>query len=159
MIHFAKVTAPQRPRSKESRWIATVYATLLVIMAVTQLFTFEEFMQHMELLGLPGGAPMTAFATAFLVTLEVFAVPFLLGMPLSKAFRWFSMIAGWLVAVFWLKLTLWIILLDVPVNTVGLLGTMVELIPGWWAVFIAVAFGLLTAWASWGLWPGKRNNK
>lgn len=155
MSVFAKPTEAREPRSKDAKRIAIFYAILLLIFAVMQLFTFDKFLVLIGEFGLPG-EEMTAYLVAsLLVVSEVFALPFLLRMPLSPLFRWFSMILSWLAAALWIKLSFWLVLTDSPVETVGFLGTLVYVMPGWWAVLVSVALGILAAWASWGLWPGK----
>lgn len=136
--------------------IAIFYAVILVVMAVAQLFSFDEFLKLVTDFGFPGGIRYAHFIVAFLVTAEVFAVPFLLRMPLSPAFRWVSMVCGWLVALIWTKITIWLVIKDGIVGNVGFLGTIVDTMPGWWAIFISLAFGILAIWASWGMWPHKK---
>ncbi len=132
------------------------YAILLVVLVVAQLFTFDKFLPFLDTLGLPGGTRMAYFLGALVVSAEVFALPFLLRMPISRAFRWFSMFCGWLVAAIWVKLSFFIVFSDSSFDNVGYLGTLVKLTPGWWAIFFSLALVVLTIWASWGLWPGKR---
>ncbi|HEY8992325.1 MAG TPA: hypothetical protein VIM37_00565 [Candidatus Microsaccharimonas sp.] len=152
-------TPAPTPKTNDVRRIATFYAIILVIMAVSQLFTFDEFLKLVTSFNFPGGVRYAYFITALLVVSEVFALPFLLRMALSPAFRWLSMVLGWLVALIWAKLTIWLVIQDSVVNNVGFLGTAVNLMPGWWAIFISVALGILAAWASWGMWPGKKASK
>lgn len=155
MSFLRKPTPAPTPKTKDVKRIAIFYALLLVILAVAQLFTFEHFLQLLATFGFPGGDQFAYFLGAFIVTVEVFALPFLLRMPLSPAFRIFSMICGWLAAAVWLKIALWLALTETAVDTVGFLGTVTDLMPGWWAVFIGFALLILTTWASWGMWPGK----
>lgn len=156
MSIFVQPTPAPKPRSKDTPRIALFYAFLLLAMAVTQLFTFDEFLELLASFGLPVGGEMTYFMGAVIVVTEVFALPFLLRMPLSRAFRWVSMVCGWVAALAWVKITLWLAITEPPVDNVGFLGTLVGLMPGWWAIFVAVALAILAGWTSWGLWPGKR---
>ena len=152
LVHATK--APM-PKTRDAKRIAIFYAGILLVMAVAQLFTFDTFLVFFADFGLPGG---TQFAY-FLVTTEVFALPFLLRMSVSPAFRWVSMVCGWLAAGIWLGITVWLSSHDGMVNSVGFLGTVVDIIPGAWAVFMSIAFVLLAAWASWGMWPGKQESR
>jgi len=149
------IAAPT-PRTKDSNRIAVFYAILLLILVVPQLFTFDKFLPYLDSLNLPGGTRLAYFLGALLVSTEVFALPFLLRMPVSRAFRWFSMLCTWIVAAIWVKLSFFIVFSDNPIDNAGYLGTLVKLTPGWWAVFLSLAIAILTIWASWGLWPGKR---
>ena len=124
-------------------------AAFFILLAVAQLFTFERFAEVLQLhyAGLGGGVAVSA---ACIVTLEVAAIPFLLAMPLSKAARVLSMVAGWLAVATWCALSL---LSAAGGDGTALLGATVELPGGWWTVCFTVALGVLTAWVSWGMWP------
>lgn len=156
MSILATPTPAPKPRSKDVPRIAFLYALIILAMVVTQLFTFDTFLELIASFGLPFGEQFTYFTGALIVITEVFALPFLLRMPLSKAFRWVSMVCSWIVSLIWIKLTMWIVITEQPVDNVGFLGTLVGLIPGWWAIFVAISLAILAGWASWGMWPGKR---
>lgn len=150
---FVKTTPAKEPKTGESKKIAYAYAVVLVILALAQLFTFDKFLVLVEGFGLPGGVVSAHLFVSLVVISEVFALPFLLRLNLSPLMRFVSMVFGWLVPLAWLKIALWLILTTNSVANIGLLGTAVVLVPGWWAVFVSLAIGLLAAWASWGLWP------
>jgi len=153
---FVKATKAKKPRTSESQKIAYAYAAVLIIFALTQLFTFDKFLILVESFSLPGGNIVARLFVSTIVTSEVLALPFLLGLNLSQLMRVVSMVLGWAVTLAWLKVTLWFLFTTNSVSNIGLLGTTVSLIPGWWLVFVSIALGILSAWASWGLWPGKR---
>jgi hypothetical protein len=156
MRTFAVATPSPKPRTKDVNRIATLYAGIITVMVVAQLFTFEALIELFVSFGMPFGETVPYIVAAVLVVSEVFALPFLLRMPLSKAFRWVSMVSGWMVASIWVKLSVWVLFADPTPETVGFLGTVVNTMPGLWAVFVALAFVVLAGWISWGLWPGKR---
>ncbi|MDB5162743.1 MAG: rane protein of unknown function [Candidatus Saccharibacteria bacterium] len=156
MSILVKSTPAPKPRSKESSNIAIFFAAVLVLMAVAQLFTFEDFLPFIQSLNLPLSDNGVYSVAPILIFAEIFAVPFLLRMRLSPAFRFVSMLLGWLAVGIWLFISVWILVANVDVETIGFLGTVVDLTPGWWAVFISLALGVLAAWSAWGLWPGKR---
>lgn len=158
MSIFPQPQSAGAARSKASTQAALVYAVVLVAMALGQLFTFEKFIDLLASFELPLGGGAAYILAPVIVASEVFAVPFLLRMRLSPAFRVFSMGLGWLTALIWIGMTLWLSLAPQPVVTVGFLGTVGDLTPGWWAVFVSVAYALLAAWASWGLWPVARRS-
>ena len=159
MSVFAQTTPSPIPKTKDVRRMATFYAAILVVMAVAQLFTFDDFLKLVTDFGFPGGQRAGYFLASFLVTVEVFAIPFLLRMPLSPAFRWLSLLCGWLVAVIWAKITIWLVIKDGIVGNVGFLGTAIQVVPGIWAVFISIVFAILAAWATWGMWPELKGSK
>lgn len=159
MSFFVTPTPAPKPRSKDVKTVATFYAALLTVMLITQLFTFEKFLTLLVDYDLPGGEVTAYLTAALIVVVELLALPFLLRMSLSPAFRWVSMVAGWLVALVWVKLTLWQVMTQPLTETVGFLGTVVDTMPGWWAVCLSASFGVLATWASWGMWPKKRARK
>lgn len=150
---FDKAKSPKKPKTGESQKIAYSYATILVMFSLAQLFTFDKFLVLLGSFSLPGGVFVAHLLGSIIVTSEVLALPFLLGLKLSLVMRIISMVLGWLVPLTWFKLTLWLIFTNSAVSNIGFLGTTVKLIPGWWAVFISIALGVMAAWASWGLWP------
>lgn len=156
MSFFVKPTDAPKPMSKNTRVVGIAAVGVLVVMAVTQLFSFEDFPNVLASLWLPGGDAMARTLAALIVSMEVLAVPFLLSMRLSPAMRVLSMIMGWLVAATWLKLTLWENLTTNTISNAGLLGATIRLPAGWWSVCFALAFGVLIAWTSWGMWPFPR---
>jgi len=156
MSFFVKATIAKAPRSSDAQKIAYMYAAILIIFALAQLYNFDDFLLLLESFWLPGGAPIAHLLGGIIVTSEVFALPFLLGMRLSPLMRYVSMILGWVTALIWLILAFWLNLTINAVSDMGFLGTTVHLMPGWWSVFFSVALVLLAIWSSWGLWPGKR---
>jgi len=82
-----------------------------------------------------------------------------LSMDLSPLMRVVSMVMCWIAAAAWIKMSLWLMLTTNAVHNIGLLGTKVSLMPGWWAVFFGIALGILAAWASWGMWPLPKRRK
>ena len=161
MSIFVKATPAKKPKTRDAQQIAYLYAFILVVFVVTQLFTFSDFLRLLESFWLPGGTTIAYLLGGIIVVSEVFALPFLLGMSLSPLMRVVSMVLGWLVALIWIKLALWLMLTVNAVSNIGYFGTMIRLTPGWWAVFFGIALGILTAWASWGMWPfvTKRKSK
>ena len=161
MTFFVQAYDTGKPKSETSKQIAMFLAAIMTVMAVAQLFTLEEFITLIEDFALPLGSTATALFAPLLITFEVFSIPFLLRMRLSVAMRWCSMVFGWLMAVLWFLASLWLVTQGENVPTVGFLGTLGEIQPGWWAVYVSSALGVLVAWASWGLWPGRkvRNHK
>lgn len=153
-MKFAVASWPPPPKTKESKQAALAYAGVLTVMVVAQLFSFEKFIPLIESFGLPDGVSGRVIAVALVVS-SVLALPFLLRMKVSVAMRYLSMAAGWVVALMWVVLTVWVNISGVVVDNMGLLGASVGLLPGWWAVFVAAGMGILSAWASWGLWPAR----
>jgi len=156
-MKFIKKTTPApKPRTKESRQIAYAYAIILIVLVLCQLFTFDKFLTLLQGFAFPGGDITAHLVGSLIVISEVFALPFLLELKLSPLMRVVSMVFGWITPLVWLIMALWLIFAANSVTNIGLLGTVVDIVPGWWMVYISVALGTMAAWASWGLWPGKR---
>ena len=153
MRWFVQATAAPRPKTKNIRTVGIALAGIFVIMAVSQLFTFEDFPEVIKAMWLPGGEDVASVRAALIVALEVGAVPFLLMMRLSPALRVVSMIAGWFAASIWQNCSSGVI-----ANS-GLLGATVKLPVGWWNILLCLALGVLAAWAAWGMWPLKKRSK
>lgn len=158
MSFLSQATPAPKPKTRNAWLAGMLLAAFLILMAVGQLFSFEDFPAVVEAMWLPGGQAAATIAAAVLVTLEVLALPFLLGLRLSVLMRVLSMLFGWLVIVAWIVLFIGNMLQGAAVNS-GLLGATVILPIGWWAVFFGIALAVLAAWAAWGMWPLKQRRK
>lgn len=156
MSILAKPTDAPIARTEATRQVSVLYAAVLVIFVMAQLFTFEEFLELVLTFNLPITQGFAYTLALLIVVFELFAIPFLLRMKLSYAFRWLSMMCGWLAASVWTLVSVWIVTTQQIVSTVGFTGTVGYLTPGWWAVLVAISLCILAAWSSWGLWPGAR---
>lgn len=157
MSILPKPVAANPVKSKSVLQISIFYAVILVIFAVAQLYSFDDFIAFItsSQMGLPLG--LAGFIVPLLIFSEVFGLAFLLRLPLSVAFRWVSMSLSILSALIWVFLSSWIIFGHKDVATIGFLGTAVDLVPGIWAVSVSLALLILSIWAAWGLWPGTKN--
>lgn len=157
MTILSKATTPPLPRNLLVARVALIYAAVLVVLAVTQLFSFDNFLFIVRDFVLPGGKPLAYFLAAFIAIAELLALPFLLHMRLSVAMRLLSMAMGWLVAGLWLFIPVWLVLTASNVTNIGLVGDAVASAPGWWTVLVGLVLVGLATWASWGMWPiGRR---
>ncbi len=159
MTWLVQATAASRPKTKNIRTVGIGLAAVFVVMAVAQLFTFEDFPETIAAMWLPGGDAVASVRAALIVTLEVAAVPFLLSMRLSPAMRFLSMVAGWLAIAAWFVASIWQNLSSGVIVNSGLLGPTVKLPVGWWNMLFCVALGILAAWAAWGQWPLQKRRK
>ena len=153
MIKFPVAVPAKKPKTKESQTIIYTYAATLTVLVLCQLFTFDKFLPLLETFNFPGGFVTAHLVGSLVVVSEVFAIPFLLRLKLSPLMRIMSMVFSWLVPLIWFMTALWLIFATKSVLNIGLLGTLVNLTPGWWAVFMSVALGVMAGWSSWGLWP------
>jgi len=153
MSILATAYPAKKPRTKEAKQIAWAYAGILAVMAILQVVGFTKFVLIIDSYWLPGGMPFASFLAAFLIAAELFSVVFLLRLKLSIAFRVFTMGLSWLVPLIWLILTIRAQTTTTSLTNIGILGGYVQVIPGYWAVFVAVGLAILSLWATWGLWP------
>lgn len=154
MRFTVKAKPAPKPISKDASKIALIYAGILVVMAVAQLFTFEDFPVVISSYWLPGiGQEAAHFLAAFIVVIEVFSLPFLLRLKISTAMRVFSMILGWITSVFWLFIALWLQITVNSVASLGILGATIDVPAGWWAVAMTFGLMILSIWSSFGMWP------
>ena len=128
-----------------------------MVFLVAQLFSFDSFLELIPSFALPLSGAWAYALAPIIVASELFALPFLLRMKLSVAFRWLSMALGLLVPALWFFICLWVVTMQSNIETVGFLGTAVDMVPGWWAVMASLSLGVLAVWSSWGLWPGSRS--
>ncbi|HET6747087.1 MAG TPA: hypothetical protein VFH06_03215 [Candidatus Saccharimonadales bacterium] len=153
MSFFAQATPPSKPRTKNIQAVSLLAAGIIALMAVTQLFTFEDLPAVISGLWVPGGIAAAQTIAAVLVVTEVLSLPFLLSLRLSPLFRFVSMLLGWGVAALWILLTFWENLMVGTISNSGMLGATIPLPPGWWSVLFSIALAILVGWASWGMWP------
>lgn len=153
MIKFASISDPTKPKSKEAKVAAYGLAFIYVVFALAQLYTLDNFFELFASYNLPLSLPLVYVLCCFIIVLEIFSLPFLLGSRTSKLMRFSSMVNGWFVVVIWFILELYINFNTINLKNVGFLGNVVDLTPGVWAILFPVALGILTIWASWGMWP------
>jgi hypothetical protein len=159
MNFFVSATPAPQPKTENVSKVALLFGGLILAMTIAQLFHFEKFIPLIEGFDLPGGELTAHLFAASIVTLEVASLPFLLRMYLSPAMRFVSMISGWIVVIFWLFVQIYLNLQHSSIENSGLLGVAVPIETGWWVVFMLAGFGILLAWASWGMWPLERFRK
>lgn len=159
MSIFAKSTPAPKPKTENTKIIAYIYAGILLVFVLCQLFSFDGFLVLLDSFWLPGGSMFARSLGGLIVIFELSAIPFLIGMRLSPLARFLSMVSGWIVPAIWFMLGLWINLTINRITNVGFLGSLISIMPGWWVNMICIAFGILSAWVSWGMWPLKSKRK
>lgn len=156
---FATAEKALKPKSETAKIIAWVYAGILTVMTVVQLFAFEDFVPLFHDMAFPGGNGTGSLLACLIVFAEVFALPFLLRMQLSPLMRWMSLVCGWVVPVLWLAVSLWLFHVYpasvAATMNAGILGTDVSVANSLQIVIIAVLFAL-AGYATYGLWPAQK---
>jgi hypothetical protein len=159
MSFFVQATPPPKPKTKNIQSVSLLAASIIAVMTIAQLFTFENFPAVIANLWLPGGDATARLIAAVLVIAEVLALPFLLAMRLSPLFRIVSMYVGWLVALIWIFISFGENMMVGSISNNGMFGATIPLPVGWWNVFFSLALGVLVLWASWGMWPTVRRKR
>lgn len=155
MSIFAGISWTSQKEVDGVKLAALVYAAILVVCVVAQLFGFEDFLLLVESFWLPGGEALAHFLAGLIVIAEVFALPFLLRMNISYVMRVVSMVMGWLVPLIWLGLSLWLMLTVNAVTNIGILGSVIQVPPSWWVVGASVIVGVLSVGVSIAMWPSR----
>lgn len=153
MSFLVQSTAPLIPKDKKVYYASIALAAVFVILAVAQLYSYEDFPDVIASFWLPGGRTFAALFAALLVVSEVLAIPFLLFMRLSPAMRVFSMVAGWVAIISWLITAVSIGVSDNAITNGGILGATVPIAPGWGTIILIAGLGALSGWISWKMWP------
>ncbi|MFZ1360579.1 MAG: hypothetical protein WAS27_00910 [Candidatus Saccharimonadales bacterium] len=146
MKNFAVATPPPKLKTQYDYYASLACAGLLTIMLVSQLFTFEETVAVMEGLGL------SKVILSVIVSMELFALPFLLRMRLSPLMRIVSMTTGWVVAVAWLAIAITSLSLH-TYEGVGLFGTVLPLPVGVVSMLYVLLLSGLLLWVTVAGWP------
>jgi hypothetical protein len=153
MSLFVNSTSATKPKNKKIYLASLTFAAILILMVVAQLFKFETFPDIILDMGLTDDGGFASVYAALIVSLEVAAIPFLLGMMLSPAMRVLSMVAGWIVVAVWFVSNLRMSISSHEYVSSGLLGDTVTLSAGWGSVLFCFGLMILAAWVAWGMWP------
>lgn len=129
---------------------ASIYlAFFFVVAALTQLFAFESYPDVIRSYGLPMANELSLPLAAVVVCLEVFAIPYLLWMRVSRLMHLVSFVCGWLVLMYWLGVGVWQSIVDFHIVNAGLFGAKLLLPQGWWLVSYITVLIILMAFVSW----------
>lgn len=153
MSFFVQSSAASKPKTRQVRYASIALTAIFIVLAVAQLYSYEDFPDVIASMWLPGGRLFASIWAAIIVILEVAALPFLLSFQLSLAMRVVSMVAAWIALAFWLVISIWETTSVNALSNGGILGATVSVAPGWWLVGTIVALGIMMAYVSWGMWP------
>ena len=148
MVRFAKAYAPPKLISLYSQLVIWLLVLLLLSMAVAQLADLQNFIAILQTYQLPNNEASSLVVAAILVISEVFALPFLLRMTLSRLMRWFSLLCGWLAVLIWLGLVWWALSNYLAPANVGYFGEFVNWPLGTVALLYGAILTVLMALAS-----------
>ncbi len=110
---------------------------MLMVLAVLQLFQFEDFPGLIAAMRLPGGAMVAWLVAALMPLLEIASLPYLFSMKVPAKLRLISMWCGVATGALWLALTLWTSLTQGMGLQSGIFGATLPANSGWWSVLFA----------------------
>jgi hypothetical protein len=102
MIH---ATLPQ-PKPRKIQIAAWIAAVMIVFQLLLQLFTYEDFASSLASVVSYNNQQLVTITAAGIVIAELLALPYLIGMVISKLMRVMSALFAIGVALFWLFLSL-----------------------------------------------------
>jgi hypothetical protein len=145
MFEIIKSVFPKEFYRNAAYWRAFTVAGVMVVLAVTQLFTFEDYPGLIADFQLPGGM-FTAWTLAiFIPLIEIASLPYLLSMKIVPKFRLVSKWAVLAAGVIWTLISLWVaIRMGTSVES-GIFGATLTTYSGWWMVI----FSGLLLWSGW----------
>lgn len=145
MKEYLKAVFPADFKHNPAFWRAFVLGLAMLVLAVTQLFQFEDFPKVIQDMQLPGGAVVAWVLAVVFPLLEIASLPYLFSMKLPVKARNASKWAGVAVAVLWLIVTTWTsVTMGITVQS-GIFGATIVTPSGWWSVLFAV----LLLWSMW----------
>ncbi len=144
-MKYIVATPPPKLRDEKLYRFALVYAVLIVLCMLGQLFRFDHIISAVVDENMFGGQLGVVFWTV-LAVVQLFALPFLLRLHMSQLMRLVSVIAALLVPLFWAGLLGW--QLSVSSQTLGVFGTEVTQLNVWWVTGILIIVALVGASAS-----------
>ena len=155
-IKDIKPVEAKKPKTKESQKVALLLGVILLIMSLTQLIFMSGMIGALYSVT-PGITYHDASAlAATIITLELLSLPFLFRLKLTHGLRSVSMVAGWLVLLMWLLVSIWasaVSSVNGIIQPIGVFGNLVPAMSGFIAIIFVLMLSVSMAWASWGLWP------
>ena len=130
--------------SLKIRVLGMAVAGWVTLMAVAQLFKYEEFPGVIDKLWEAGGSSAAHILAAAIVVCEVFSLPFLLNMKVTPLLRAVSIVCGWFTASVWLVIALWQAAASSMVLNQGYFGATLPIANDWIVLLLALALGVGT---------------
>lgn len=125
------------------RWARLYLGALFIVMAVSQLFAFEDYPAIVASYGIPVLSNASSLVAIVIVLTEIIAIPVLIGMKISPLVAKISVVAGWFTLIYWLAIGLWQSTTDEFIANAGLFGAKILLPQGWWLVSFMTALIIL----------------
>jgi len=127
MIHLPTAVAPPKPRSPVARQLSMILGVLMLVMALLHLVRIDKLIPIIDR-ALPGDIAFAVVFICIVVAIEVFALPFLIGMKLSPLARAIGGILVILVPLIWTCVSIWTVGKGVPT---GQLSSYIDTPSSW----------------------------
>lgn len=145
MIRLPAAIAPPKPRTTYATKVALALAAVMLVMALLHLVRIDKLIPIVDIV-LPGSLVWAVASVCIIVTLEVFSLPFLLGMKLSPLARICGGICMVLVPLAWTCLTIWAL---GGYMTTGQFSSYVDIAPNWLLLAVNILWLGISYWALW----------
>ncbi len=143
MKEFIASIFPAEFKHNVAYWRGFTLGLVLLILAVTQLFRFEELPGIIKAMHLAGFGVTNWVLAIAIPLLEIASIPYLISMRVTTQLRSISKWSGLAVCVVLIALTLWTTLYMGASVQSGLFGGTIATDSGWWTVL----FSLLLTWS------------
>ena len=143
MKEFIVSIFPAEFKHNVAYWRGFILGLVILILAVTQLFRFEEFPGIIKAMHLSGFGVTNWVLAIAIPALEIASIPYLISMRVPERLRAASKWSGLAVCAVWIVLTIWTSLYMGGSVQSGLFGGTIATASGWWTVL----FTFLLAWS------------
>lgn len=137
MKQYLQAIFPAEFKRSTAFWRAFVLGLVMVVLAVLQLFQFEDFPGIIEAMGIPGGKVAALSLAVLFPFLEIASLPFLFSMKTPPLIRRLSKSCAVTVGVLWLIVTVWTSINQGSSVESGIFGASLTTTSGWWSVVFA----------------------
>lgn len=135
---------PPEFRKNPAHFQGLTLAVSYTIIALTQLFTYEDFAEVTSAFGLPGGEVMAVTLAVVLPLATVASLPFLLSMKIDRRIRQVSRISTIVMPALWMAISLWTNITGHTEVGAGIFGATLYMPNGWWFI----GFTAVLLWAA-----------
>ncbi len=147
--------APPRLRAKHGIMLGWGAAVILIIFSLVHLFRIDTFVPEMSRV-FNNSVGLAFWASALIVTMEVFALPFLMRMRLSPLAQYVSGAFVVMVPLFWLLVSVWTFGLSI---STAQLGEFVSLPSSWVLLAANIVWLLFSYYVIWALGYDRKPNE
>lgn len=137
MKDFINAIFPAEFKRNIAYWRGFVLGLVFLILAVTQLFKFEDFPDLISAMHLRDFGAVPWVLAIIFPLLEIASLPYLISMRVPATVREYSKWSGLAVTILWLGLTIWTSVYMGGAVESGLFGGTVGTNSGWWSVLFA----------------------